>query len=489
MDEENQVSQADAEYQSMVEELAMLKELRDLKEKKRAKSSGNNATLGMLSTAVGTVSPQTAQPFNKGVFETVALPSRILNAATSIGNNPTVQPAMTALGMGGVTQALSNIPQVNIEGSRQFLADKGYLAQPGEEAQGIIPRSFEILGSSVLPSAAVLKHGSKAAELSVPSQILTPMERFTSLSANNAGKASILDTVASFSAGTAGATAERFTDDPAIVISAEIASGIILPLSGLAYRLGADNYLKSVSARLVPYTKAGAEATASKALRNASGRSSVDAERIDTTSPIPPARQTENPRLMAIERSLLEADPKLQQQYSDDLNETISTLRQQGVDFGGDLTKPRNILQRGKDYLLNLVETRAAQKLEEAQLAIDKLDPNISPRESSRIASSKLEEAYTDGRTIEESLWNKGNPESSANYETSRTALQEIIRDEAQEKLRHVPDWLIGALGGTKGKDGIITFKDGASPSVRYKNVHANRTRLFQEMHLVMNSG
>ena len=374
-----------------------------------------------------------AQSFNKGLVDLINLPSDILNVP---------------LGAVGA-------PQIPTEGFRQQVADIGLTAQPGEEAEGFLARGAEILGASVIPAAGIQAAGARVLRAGIPVAQRTVPQALTALTAEAPGKAAALDIASSFGAGFGGTVAEKFTDDPNVIILGELAGGFTLPAFTAASRLVGKPVADKIRQTITPFTKKGAEPRAARRLQDLSADPQAEAARIDVDSPISPARQTGNPRLIALEKTVLEANPELEAKFTKELNGALDAARAQAADFGGE-NRTRQILESGQEHLTNLVNLRAAKAAQSAQAKIADLGGNATPRDISRISRAELDKALSDVRLQENKVWGQINKKASASFGNTKESLAGIKAETGDLVPSKVPSWINKAANTDKA----VTFND-----------------------------
>ena len=400
--------------------LEKLKRLQMLKGERAAKDTGT--TLAGL-----------GQSFNKGVVDLINLPSELLNIPLS----------------------LMGAPQIPTEGFRQKTADMGITAQPGQEEQGFLNRSAEILGASVLPSAAIMAKGAQVLKAGIPAAERTVVQNLTATTAANPASAAAVDVLSSGGAGLGGEVASNMTDDPNLILLGELAGGFTLPAFTAVSRVVGKPGVDKIRETMTPFTKAGAEPRAARRLQSLSTDPQAEAKAIDAASPVSPARQTGNPRLIALERAVLDQNPELEKKFTKELSGALDAAKQQAAVFGGK-DRTRQILEKGQDHLVNLVNLRAAKAAQTAQAKIDDLGGAASPRDISRIARSHLDSALKDVRFEETKLWERINKDAPGSFSNTRNALGEVSAQTGELVPSKIPAWVSKAANTTKD----VTFND-----------------------------
>jgi hypothetical protein len=387
----------------------------------------------------GTTLVGLAQSFNKGLVDLANLPFHIVNLFSTVAGK--------AVG--------SELPKVPIDKINQSLAAQGFLAEPGKEQQGFLNRSAEILGASVLPSAAIQMVGSNVLKAGIPVAQRTVGQQLAAATASSPGTAAFLDVASSGGAGLGGEVASKMTDDPSMIVLGELAGGFTLPAVSAVMRVAGKPAISKAKEVFTPFTKAGAEPRAARRLQGLSADPVAEANLIDVTSPVSPARQTGNPRLIALERTVLEQNPELEAKFTKELNGALDAARARAAEFGG-TDRTREILERGQTHLVELVKLRAARAAQVAQSEIEALGGSVTPRDLSRIARTQLDAALNDVRKAENTLWERVNKDAPANFSRTKAALSAIDAETGKLVPSRVPTWLQKAVLTTKP----VAFKD-----------------------------
>ena len=406
-----------AEEQSIREELAIIEELQQIE-----KQENDALTLTDI-----------AQSFNTGLVDLINLPSELINLP------------LRAVGA----------PTIPTEGFRQEVADIGLTAQPGEEAEGFLPRGARILGASVIPAAGIQQAGAQVLKAGIPAAQRTVTQALTARTAATPVKSAAIDITSSIGAGLGGEVASKFSDDPSVIVLGELAGGFTFPAVTAVSRFAGKPVVSKIKETIIPFTKAGAEPRAARRLQDLVPDPQAAAAKIDPDSPISPARQTGDQRLIALERVVLEQNPELEAKFTQELNGALDAARQQAISFGGE-NRLRSVLESGQQHLTELVNLRAAKAAQSAQAKINELGGKATPRDISRIARKELDSALKDVRAQEADLWGSINKKAAANFNNTKDALN-VIKSETGELVpSRVPAW----IGKAAGTDKAVTFND-----------------------------
>ena len=231
------------------------------------------------------------------------------------------------------------------------------------------------------------------------------------------------------------------TDDPNYILLGELAGGFTLPAITALSRVAGTPAINKIKETITPFTKAGAEPRAARRLQSLSSDPEAEAGLIDPTSPVSPARQTGNQRLIALERVVLDSNPELEAKFTKELNGALDAARTRAASFGGE-DRTRQMLESGQEHLVELVNLRAAQAAQTAKAEIDALGGSATPRDVSRIARQQLDSALKDVRAEETKLWQRVNKEAPAAFMNTKAALTEIKDETGTLVPSRIPSWV-----------------------------------------------
>lgn len=369
-----------------------------------------------------------AEPFNRGVASVLDTPAALINAFS--GGIAAADAAIA--GREGVEAPQVPLPFTEA-GTRL-----GGIAPPEEQETGIIPRFAELAGASALPFSALVRYGGMAAQelKAVP----TAFQQMGIATAQSPGKAGAFDIAANFSAAVGGETARGLTDNDAVIAMAEFGSAFVPTAAVLLPKVTPGG--RSVAAvkdmvteTVAPFTEAGARPKAARRLQSVAADPEAAAAAIDPDSPLPPAQQTGDPDLIKLQQNILNKNPALKQDVSDDLAKAIRIL-QSDADFGGDMERA-----------MHLLNTRQQMAVEEAANAVANFASGATPRRISVAAARSVSRALDDATTIEDYIWRKLDTKAPADVVNARQALgDEIAARSPDADPDDIPKWLQAKL-------------------------------------------
>ena len=311
-------------------------------------------------------------------------------------------------------------------------------AFPEERPDGLLPRFFELLGASTVPFAGAVKGG----EIAMRALTATPsaLQQIGIVTASQPGKAAAWDIAANFSAAAGGTVARGFTDNESTIAMAELGASflptavVLLPRvtpGGQAVQRGRE----AVQETLAPFTEAGARPKAARRLQSVAADPEAAAAAVSEGSLLPPFQQTGDPNLIKLQNNILDRNPALRQEYSEQLQNAMQALKSQ-ADFGGDIQRAR--------HLLNV---RSQQAVEEAAIAVERLGTNATPRQISVAATRATQRALDDAIEIEKAIWNRLDTKAPATIDNAKDTLDSIIAARSPDAdPADIPAWLVNKL-------------------------------------------
>jgi hypothetical protein len=338
--------------------------------------------------------PSGFMPFlNKSIATAFGAPVDITSAALNLVGLGTDRPIggsesiRQAMGIAGI-KTPKRAPETFVERAGQV---------GGEFASFMIPGAAATKALSQIPVTA----GSK---LQTVGRLATQMQEEM---IKRPGRALTAETLSVPGIATARTIAEENQFSPTQQMLAEIAGGGLI---GAAIST-VTRPLKLGAAALVPFTKSGAKARASRRVQQIVADPKASAKRIEDLkgSALLPGARTEDAGLMNLEQAVLREDPQLQARMTEKRAETINDLKKE-IRKSGNVKNTRKFLEARIKRLNKAIDVRverAAEDVEQSLLALNaqNLDPITAKQASNKVVRDILEEALADGRVQEEELW------------------------------------------------------------------------------------
>lgn len=191
--------------------------------------------------------------------------------------------------------------------------------------------------------------------------------------------------------------------------------------------------IRAAKAAVVPFTEAGGRVRASDRLRGLSADPEGQAAALEaeSLSGLSPAMQTGDPNLMALERSILERNPALRDQFTETRRKSSETLRsiaREGAGQYGVADTRAFIEKRRADFMTGL-QARIDEARNAASAAVERLAPQREPGTNSAIVRRELETAYDNANDVERGLWGAVPRDVKVPVSAARRAFAEIDLD------------------------------------------------------------
>lgn len=359
-------------------------------------------------------------------------------------------------------QGLLNLPAL-LPGGDSLTADMqrlGMVAPEGERAEGFIPRSMEIMGGSVLPGGAVAGAGRQIIGKSLPAvlpqavkhaPVATTMPQsvlpnIAAQTASRPGATAGAEVLAAFGGGAGGEIAEEIGVNPTVgeltggglaAVAPAVArptmqllqkiGGIFAdtaqktPIMGPVVRMGRD-VIEGAKGATNPYHRAAKEAQSRVV-------DPVDAaSKIDVQSPMPPARQIGESRMLGLEENLRgKSSPQQAEMVERHIEQAKATAKREAIDLDGDTALPRQVIEEKGAATVARQTEKANTAIKEADDAIKAIDPEAEPWDISATAYKKVEEAQKAARAAERADWEDVGFESPGDYDSTVDAVNNIM--------------------------------------------------------------
>jgi len=421
------------------------------------------------------VARQTGEPFNRGLIGLLEFPVTLANAAV----------AGTYALAGG-----DSAPQMRRPLTEMAEAG-GLIAPPEEQREGLIPRTFEFTGGSIVPGGAILNYGNKAlASLAAVPSALQQLGRAT---ASSPGVATAFDIASNFTAAGAGQTAKHFTDNEMIITMAELGGGFVPTFAAFVPSI-VSKYTLTGKAKdwilesLAPFTESGGMVAASRRLQDVAADPKATATALDVDSPVPPFSQSGDPGLLRLQKIILSRNPTLQKEYTDELALAIERLTKEAAFEGGDVERA-----------VHLLNVRQQMAVEEASAAVARLSPDATPRQISVAARKAVQSALDDAVKIEQAIWGRLDKQAPADIENAAEAMaKELSTRSADADPTDIPKWLLNKLESSPAdakllaqlqKQGLIAEDGSIDPAIQSalerQGLFKTRQRTLDDVHVL----
>jgi len=234
-------------------------------------------------------------------------------------------------------------------------------------------------------------------------------------------------------------------DNPNAEVLGELAGGFtgagVVPALKLATRLPGIRFaLKSY----VPFTKAAARVRAEDRVRGIAQDPDTARARIEAegASGLTPAEKSKDPGLLALERAVLDENPRMAGENADRVRDVMRALRNELSTVGTDVpvSAPREVIEQRKEYLASLVDLRAQQAASRAEARLAQVRPQQRKSQASSIVREEVEKAFEDVRKQESQLWDLVPRETMASTSSTMDAYATMKGTMPRAQEGNIPD-------------------------------------------------
>jgi len=316
----------------------------------------------------------------------------------------------------------------------QALANQGMVPQPGDEPVGLAADTLEMFGTTLPFGFGMMKWGQMGADATrmgaietmgdgafarnfLPKEPLGAMRRsMGEVAATKTGiaRSTAMDLSSSLGASAGTQLADEVEFGPGGTVTLQMLGGFIHPAS-ILNRAGGSGPASYIRDAVAPGGVPKHNRRAAREIQKGFKDSDAAAATLDVASDIPAARQLGSEAALNLEQRVLNTDPFLRQQYTDDLNAAIDRSIAEGkaiadakpaaAEFNRQSKQAQDFAKRQSDHAIRLIEIRAAQAAQEYEIAIAKLGPDAKADDISRVVRTKLEAGYKAGRAVETAAW------------------------------------------------------------------------------------
>lgn len=194
-----------------------------------------------------------------------------------------------------------------------------------------------------------------------------------------------------------------------------------------------------------------------------------------------PAQKTDEPLLLALEKSVIESSDILQLESDRQIAELNSLIHRSMRDLGGDPEATRETFEATQKYLFNLLDGRMRIAAVAADKRIANLGPKATAEEANLIAHEELLAARQAGRDQETELWNFVDDNIVAGVSNGRRVLKdELMTRGRTASEKDVPEYIHKFLGKLNKKGNMTAGSLKGSASVQ--EIRTLRSRLLADL-------
>lgn len=233
-------------------------------------------------------------------------------------------------------------------------------------------------------------------------------------------------------------------------LAAEIVGGMGLgALPSLARAAPTALAAKGFKAASFPFTERGALERASARVQELAADPMKAAAAIDDLkgSKLLPSARTDEPGLMALEKSVLDRDPAEVARISTRTSDAVKEL-QDSVVASGKPSNAKDFIRKKRDRLQKAITARIESAADEAADALDLAGPNITAEDATILTRDALERSLADAKIQESQLWNA----VDKSVKVPTTSMQRVYKDElsslAAAQSNDMPNVARKVIGG-----------------------------------------
>lgn len=323
-------------------------------------------------------------------------------------------------------QGILNILGI-LPGGDSLIADSerlGFTASPDSREQGVVPRSMEILGGSSLPLLGLWGKGAQVLKSGIPAAQQTVLQNMASQTAASPKMSAFSELLGAYGAGLGGEAVATETDDQTKQMYGEFAGGLLSALSPI---LSPAAWAARQTRNMVSNLRS-PEYRAAKQIQNNVVDPNKAAQRIDIDSPMPPARQVEEPRMLALEKQArARGSAKDADSIERHIQNTIRDAENAAIDIPGESNIALARIQEQGRKLVDRASAKAMKAADDAEAEIGKLDTGKSVAEMSKSARQKVDDALKAAKDVENTAWSQVGFNSRGSYENTMSAISDIL--------------------------------------------------------------
>ena len=253
---------------------------------------------------------------------------------------------------------------------------------------------------------------------------------------------------------------------------------------------------------IFPFTKGGATIRAARRVQGLVADPEAAATKMgeEPISELSAAQRTGEPRLMALEREVLDEDVKLDEKFAGQSKRAVQQLRDALSQVGGPVppVATRQFIEQRRQYLLNLVDARMAQAQAAVEQRLATLNPTQRKSEASVIVREEIDRALAAAKSQEHELWDQVPMDVKVPTQASRSAFVEVLKLTPKAQLDDVPVDAKRFLGGGDEADefsealsvwGLTPKGKGFGETESVREVAGLRSKLLEEARIARAAG
>lgn len=264
------------------------------------------------------------------------------------------------------------------------------------------------------------------------------------------------------------------SDNPLIRAGGELAGGLAAAAGpGAALRTAGrvaqslpvtGAVIRGVKGAVAPFTEAGARVRAEDRVRGlvADPEATVRALEGDSIGGLTPAQRANDPNLLALERTVMDANPSMRDELVERQAESTRTLRDEfdAPADGATTDEARDFIAQRRETFRNRLTARLDAANERAQQRVQRLAPARRESENAVIVRQEIDRAYDSAVLQERSLWGRVPKNAAVPTGATRAAYAEILAETGRARAQDIPPEARDLLGSEDGFASTETVRE-----------------------------
>lgn len=269
----------------------------------------------------------------------------------------------------------------------------------------------------------------------------------------------------------------------------EQVGGLVGGMAGQVRMPFAQKLYGKLQEKVFPYTKTGAKQRAGNIIRASSETPDVvgairrNEAKVLKGANITPARMTDDPDLMALEKVLVDEDPELSRQFREieQQNNVLARKVLEGMKGEEGVQEAKVFLSGKYAKLTTRLNAILDKRIVEAQDAIQGMTPKMKREAANTMIRDSIDKALSVARIDEDDLWRAVKTDEIAEVAPIRTVLRNLLDERYRaDDPTEIPGYIQKFLGRYTD-DGNFKFGDYADTE-SVGELHAFRKRLLKDM-------
>lgn len=347
----------------------------------------------------------------------------------------------------------------------------------GGSVGGLLPMGMLAKGASLMPGAVASNVGKSMLEGAAARPIVSTG----------------IDVAAGAGSGVGGAVADELDpNDPMSNVMGQIIGGFA-PAGGAAGIAGATRLAaRGVSAAAFPYTDTGATIRAARRVQSLVPDPAGAAAILDepTISNLSPAQRIGDERLLALQKEVMDENVQIDSQLTQQNRGNLDTLKDEmnKIRGEGSVAETKASLSARQEKLSSLLDARLKSAMDNTDVKVSKLAPEMRGSQSSVIAREQLESALNDARVKEKEFWGQIPDNILVDKTNTTKKYEDLIKNTPRAQQDDIPRALMAKVLSQPdeapvrvvGSDGRPLLGDKVPATERVTELQGLRSKLLE---------